>query len=43
MEGIVEAELQNVRLKEDKEDKGILIIRSEDFVQGTYKEKLKST
>ena len=44
MEGTVEADrLQKIGLKEDKEDNSILIILSEDFVQGTYKEKLQST
>ena len=36
-------ELQNVRHKVDKEDNAILIILYEDFDQGTYNEKLKST
>ena len=36
-------ELQNVRLKGGKEDNDILIILQEDFVLGTYNEKLKST
>ena len=44
MEGIAkQIELQNVRHKGDKEDNDIFIILHEDFVQGTYSEKLKST